>query len=131
MCVFCCFRQYCEFRCVSLCLAPREVDWFSLISVLGLLCFAPFIVFYFVMACDQYQCSLGQPLLELLRGETGLLSIWERTAAFSWSAAKIYAAWVTFQVEWGVTAGGGGEGLVDSGRLQLVCSPGVPVHVRS
>lgn len=77
---------------------PREVDWFSLISVLGLLCFAPFIVFYFVMACDQYQCSLSQPLLELLRGDTSLLSIWERTASFSWSAAKIYSLWVAFQV---------------------------------
>lgn len=77
---------------------PREVDWFSLISVLGLLSFAPFIVFYFVMACDQYRCSLSQPLLQLLHGETTLLSVWERTASFSWSAAKIYAVWVAFQV---------------------------------
>lgn len=87
---------------------PREVDWFSLISVLGLLCFAPFIVFYFVMACDQYQCSLSQPLLELLHGETTLLSIWERTASFSWSAAKIYSVWVAFQVK--LDAGGGFSG---------------------
>lgn len=87
---------------------PREVDWFSLISVLGLLSFAPFIVFYFVMACDQYQCSLSQPLLQLLHGESTLLSIWERTASFSWSAAKIYSVWVAFQVKLGVRVGGGG-----------------------
>lgn len=88
---------------------PREVDWFSLISVLGLLCFAPFIVFYFVMACDQYQCSLSQPLWQLLHGETTLLSIWERTASFSWSAAKIYSVWVAFQVRLGVRAVGRGS----------------------
>lgn len=79
----------------------REVDWFSLISVVGLLCFAPFIVYYFVMACDQYQCSVTQPVLELIQGETTLLSIWSRTPSFTWSAAKIYAAWVAFQVKAG------------------------------
>lgn len=96
---------------------PREVDWFSLISVLGLLCFAPFIVFYFVMACDQYRCSLSQPLLELLRGDAGLLSIWERTASFSWSAAKIYSAWVAFQVR--LRRGRG----ANERASQLVCPP--------
>ncbi|XP_010764156.1 7-dehydrocholesterol reductase-like [Notothenia coriiceps] len=75
-----------------------EVDWFSLSSVIGLLCFAPFIVFYFVMACDQYQCSVSQPLIELYQGETTLLSIWSRAPSFTWSAAKIYAIWVSFQV---------------------------------
>lgn len=108
-------------------MVPREVDWFSLISVLGLLCFAPFIVFYFVMACDQFQCSLGQPLLQLLRGDTSLLSIWERTASFSWSAAKIYSGWVAFQVRPRVGARGGGASASHSW-----CSPpGVPVYVRS
>lgn len=76
----------------------REVDWFSLISVIGLLCFAPFIVFYFVIACDQYQCSVSQPLFELLQGETTPLTIWAQAASFTWSAAKIYAIWVAFQV---------------------------------
>lgn len=96
---------------------PREVDWFSLISVLGLLCFAPFIVFYFVMACDQYQCSLSQPLLQLLRGDASLLSIWERTASFSWSAAKIYSVWVAFQVRLRV-----GARAAKERQSQLVCS---------
>uniref|UniRef100_A0A3Q2ZB96 7-dehydrocholesterol reductase n=1 Tax=Hippocampus comes TaxID=109280 RepID=A0A3Q2ZB96_HIPCM len=75
-----------------------EVDWFSLLSVVALLCFAPFIVFFFVMACDQYQCSVTQPLLELYGGETTLLSIWARVPFVTWSAAKIYAVWVIFQV---------------------------------
>uniref|UniRef100_A0A1A8H8Y4 7-dehydrocholesterol reductase n=1 Tax=Nothobranchius korthausae TaxID=1143690 RepID=A0A1A8H8Y4_9TELE len=75
-----------------------EVDWFSLIGVISLLCFAPFIVFYFVMACDQYQCSITQPLVELYQGETTFLTIWARAPSFSWSAAQIYAAWVSFQV---------------------------------
>lgn len=74
------------------------MDWFSLICVFGLLCFAPFIVFYFVMACDQYQCSISQPLFELFRGETTLLSIWGRSPSFTWSAAKIYGIWVALQV---------------------------------
>uniref|UniRef100_A0A087XN24 7-dehydrocholesterol reductase n=2 Tax=Poecilia TaxID=8080 RepID=A0A087XN24_POEFO len=75
-----------------------EVDWFSLIGVVSLLCFAPFIVFYFVMACDQYECSISQPLLELCQGKATLLSIWARAPSFTWTAAKIYAIWVSFQV---------------------------------
>lgn len=89
--------------CACLCQSVhREVDWFSLIGVIGLLCFAPFIVFYFVMACDQYQCSISQPLFELVGGETTLHSIWARAPSFTWSAAKIYAIWVGFQVSGGV-----------------------------
>lgn len=80
------------------CDSSREVDWFSLISVVALLIFAPFIVFYFVMACDQFQCSVSEPLLQLYRGDVTLLSIWARAPSFSWSAAKIYAVWVGFQV---------------------------------
>ena len=79
----------------------REVDWFSLSSVIALLCFAPFIVYFFVMACDQYQCSVSQPLLELYSGESTLLSIWARSPSFTWEAAKIYAVWVGFQVKRG------------------------------
>uniref|UniRef100_A0A8C5GY31 7-dehydrocholesterol reductase n=1 Tax=Gouania willdenowi TaxID=441366 RepID=A0A8C5GY31_GOUWI len=75
-----------------------EVDWFSLMGVVSLLCFAPFIVFYFVMACDQYQCSVSQPLIELYSGESSLSSIWARAPSFSWSAAQIYTVWVCFQV---------------------------------
>ncbi|KAG7268565.1 hypothetical protein CRUP_036322, partial [Coryphaenoides rupestris] len=75
-----------------------EVDWFSLCSVIALLCFAPFIVFFFVMSCDQYQCSVTQPLVELYRGDTTLLSIWARSPSFTWTAAQIYAAWVGFQL---------------------------------
>ena len=70
-------------------------------SVIALLCFAPFIVYFFVMACDQYQCSVSQPLLELYSGETTLLSIWARSPSFTWEAAKIYAVWVGFQVKRG------------------------------
>ncbi|MED6294678.1 7-dehydrocholesterol reductase, partial [Characodon lateralis] len=75
-----------------------EVDWFSLTGVVSLLCFAPFIVFYFVMACDQYECSISQPLLELYQGKATLPSIWARAPSFTWTAAKIYAVWVSFQV---------------------------------
>ena len=77
------------------------MDWFSLSSVIALLCFAPFIVYFFVMACDQYQCSVSQPLLELYSGESTLLSIWARSPSFTWEAAKIYAVWVGFQVKRG------------------------------
>uniref|UniRef100_A0A287CXF1 Uncharacterized protein n=1 Tax=Ictidomys tridecemlineatus TaxID=43179 RepID=A0A287CXF1_ICTTR len=42
-----------------------EVDWFSLASVVFLLLFAPFIVYYFIMACDQYSCALTAPLLDI------------------------------------------------------------------
>lgn len=68
-------------------------------SVVGLLVFAPVIVFYFVMACDQYQCSVTQPVLELIHGETTLGIIWARAPSFTWTAAKIYLCWVSFQVK--------------------------------
>lgn len=84
---------------VILSLLCREVDWFSLTGVVLLLCLAPFIVFFFVMACDQYQCSITHPLLDLYNGDATLLTIWNRAPSFSWTAAKIYATWVTFQVE--------------------------------
>lgn len=91
----------------SVCLFPhllhtfhsvREVDWFSLSAVILLLCTAPFLVFFFVMVCDQYQCSVSQPLVELYSGEATLRSIWEKAPSFTWTAAQIYTVWVSFQV---------------------------------
>ncbi|CAJ0966552.1 unnamed protein product [Ranitomeya imitator] len=76
----------------------REVDWFSLGSVIFLLMFAPLIVYYFVMSCDQYQCALTSPILDLYSGKTQLSEIWNKTPAISWKAVYIYAAWVSFQV---------------------------------
>uniref|UniRef100_A0A3B1IGI1 7-dehydrocholesterol reductase n=1 Tax=Astyanax mexicanus TaxID=7994 RepID=A0A3B1IGI1_ASTMX len=75
-----------------------EVDWFSLSGVLLLLCFAPFIVFFFIMTCDQYQCSISHVLLDLYNGDASPLSILSRAPALTWTAAKIYASWVTFQI---------------------------------
>ncbi|KAM4778884.1 7-dehydrocholesterol reductase isoform 2-T2 [Cyanocitta cristata] len=75
-----------------------EVDWFSLASILFLLMFAPLIVYYFIMSCDQYQCSLTDPLLDLLTGNKHLSDIWNRTPTLTYRAAGIYSLWVTFQV---------------------------------
>lgn len=77
------------------------MDWFSLVGVVSLLCFAPFIVFYFVMACDQYECSISQPLLDLYQGKATLLSIWAQAPSVTWTAARIYSVWVSFQVRRG------------------------------
>lgn len=76
----------------------REVDWFSLASVVLLLLFAPFIVYYFIMACDQFDCSLSAPALDLASGRTRLADIWARTPGLTWEAARLYALWVSFQV---------------------------------
>lgn len=76
----------------------REVDWFSLASILFLLAFAPLIVYYFIMSCDQYQCSLIDPLINLLMGNKHLSDIWNKTPSLTYTAAGIYAAWVAFQV---------------------------------
>ncbi|NXW79814.1 7-dehydrocholesterol reductase isoform X2 [Hirundo rustica] len=75
-----------------------EVDWFSLASILFLLMFAPLIVYYFIMSCAQYQCSLTDPLLDLLKGNKHLSDIWNRTPMLTYRAAGIYSLWVTFQV---------------------------------
>lgn len=76
----------------------REVDWFSLASILFLLMFAPLIVYYFIMSCAQYQCSLTDPVLDLLTGNKHLSDIWNRTPMLTYRAAGIYFLWVTFQV---------------------------------
>lgn len=75
-----------------------EVDWFSLASVVFLLLFAPFIVYYFIMACDQYSCSLTAPVVDLATGRARLADIWAKTPPVTTKAAQIYAAWVTLQV---------------------------------
>lgn len=67
-------------------------------SVIFLLLFAPFIVYYFVMACDQYSCSLTAPVVDLATGRARLADIWARTPPMTAKAAQIYAAWVTLQV---------------------------------
>lgn len=77
----------------------REVDWFSLTGVILLLCLAPFIVFFFIMACDQYQCSISLVLLDIYNGDASPLSILKQAPSFTWTAAKIYGSWVTFQVK--------------------------------
>lgn len=76
----------------------RQVDWFSLTAVILLLCFAPGIVFFFIMTCDQYQCSISHCLIDLYSGESTLLSVWDQTPSITWTAAKIYSIWVLFQV---------------------------------
>ncbi|XP_053109799.1 7-dehydrocholesterol reductase isoform X2 [Hemicordylus capensis] len=75
-----------------------KVDWFSLASVIFLLLFAPFIVYYFIMACSQYNCSLTMPATELFMGKADLLDIWNKTPPLTWKAATIYTSWVIFQV---------------------------------
>lgn len=76
----------------------REVDWFSLASVVFLLLCAPFIVYYFIMACDQFQCSLTAPVLDLALGRVRLADIWARTPGLTSVAVQLYTAWVSFQV---------------------------------
>lgn len=76
----------------------REVDWFSLASVVFLLLFAPFIVYYFVMACDQYSCALTGPVLDLATGRARLADIWAKTPPVTETAAQLYTCWVAFQV---------------------------------
>jgi hypothetical protein len=79
-------------------LLPREVDWFSLASIIFLLAFAPFIVYYFIMACDQYSCSLMAPVVDIASGHARLADIWAKTPPVTAKAAQLYASWVTFQV---------------------------------
>uniref|UniRef100_UPI00358F16CD 7-dehydrocholesterol reductase-like n=1 Tax=Myxine glutinosa TaxID=7769 RepID=UPI00358F16CD len=75
-----------------------QVDWFSLIAILLLLAFAPFMVFYFVMVCDQYSCELSGPVWDVYSNSNTLHNIWKRAPSFSWNAAKIYALWFASQV---------------------------------
>lgn len=96
----------------TLCPSLREVDWFSLASVIFLLLFAPFIVYYFIMACDQYSCSLTAPMLDIATGHASLADIWAKTPPITAKAAQLYALWVSFQVSslpwsWGTVHGVG------------------------
>lgn len=67
-------------------------------SVLFLLLFAPFIVYFFIMACDQYSCSLTAPVLDLASGRARLSDLWARTPSVTREAAQLYTLWVAFQV---------------------------------
>lgn len=82
----------------TLCPSLREVDWFSLASVIFLLLFAPFIVYYFIMACDQYSCSLTTPIVEIVTGRASLADIWAKTPPVTAKAAQLYTLWVSLQV---------------------------------
>lgn len=82
----------------TLCPSLREVDWFSLASIIFLLLFAPFIVYYFVMACDQYSCSLTTPALDIATGRASLADIWAKTPPVTAKAVQLYTLWVSFQV---------------------------------
>uniref|UniRef100_A0A2D4ITG8 7-dehydrocholesterol reductase n=1 Tax=Micrurus lemniscatus lemniscatus TaxID=129467 RepID=A0A2D4ITG8_MICLE len=75
----------------------RKADWFSLISVIFLLLSSPFIVYYFIMSCDQYHCSLSEPAIQLLTGKVHVLDIWDKTPLFSWKVLIFYLSWVMFQ----------------------------------
>uniref|UniRef100_A0A8C8ZF66 7-dehydrocholesterol reductase n=1 Tax=Prolemur simus TaxID=1328070 RepID=A0A8C8ZF66_PROSS len=75
-----------------------EVDSFSLASVIFLLLFAPVIVYYFIMACDQYSCALTAPVVDIATGRARLADIWAKTPPVTKKAAQLYALWVTFQV---------------------------------
>uniref|UniRef100_A0A8C6VTH1 7-dehydrocholesterol reductase n=1 Tax=Naja naja TaxID=35670 RepID=A0A8C6VTH1_NAJNA len=75
----------------------QKVDRFSLISVIVLLLSCPFIVYYFIMSCDQYHCSLSEPAIQLLTGKVHLLDIWDKTPRFSWKVLILYFSWVMFQ----------------------------------
>lgn len=122
-----------------------EVDWFSLASVLFLLLFSPFIVYFFIMACDQYGCSLTAPVLDLATGRARLSDIWAKTPSLTKEAAWLYASWVTFQVSpsqpragapwaWGpgrrlgdgVLAPGGVPVRAPRGALPAACCPWPP-----
>lgn len=87
-------------KTIKLCLDYREVDWFSLASIIFLLMFAPLIVYYFIMSCDQYQCSLMDPLVDLLTGNKHLSDIWNKTPVLTYKAAGMYTLWVAFQVHY-------------------------------
>lgn len=86
------------------------MDWFSLASVIFLLLFAPFIVYYFIMACDQYSCSLTAPALDIATGRARLSDIWAKTPPLTKKAAQLYTLWVTFQVSppWPLSSGHSG-----------------------
>lgn len=75
-----------------------QVDCLSLCGVILLLCFAPLLVFFLVLTCDQYQCSITLIITEVLNGDSTLISIWEKTPSFTWSAANICTTWLVFQV---------------------------------
>lgn len=74
------------------------MDWFSLVGIVFLLLCAPLTVYYFIMACDQYNCSLTAPVLDVATGQVHLTDLWAKTPSGTTKAAQLYASWVTFQV---------------------------------
>ncbi|XP_077979622.1 7-dehydrocholesterol reductase-like [Glandiceps talaboti] len=74
-----------------------EVDLFSYLSILGLLLFAPVLVFYFFVSCDNYQCALGGPIVDLYNGKS-LYDLWMKVPSMTLQAWKVGLTWLTFQI---------------------------------
>ncbi|KAI3634404.1 hypothetical protein MIR68_008008 [Amoeboaphelidium protococcarum] len=76
-------------------------DFVSVATCAMIMAFCPFMVVYFWMACDSYQCSLSEPLTLLYKlgfTESAFRSvIVDKLPAIDWNGMKLYAAWLGFQ----------------------------------
>ncbi|XP_070579698.1 7-dehydrocholesterol reductase-like isoform X1 [Ptychodera flava] len=73
-----------------------EVDLGTYLGVVGLLMFAPLLVFYFFLSCDKYQCSLSGPILDYNGGH--VFYLWELLPKATWNAWKVGLIWLAYQV---------------------------------
>ncbi|XP_027765894.1 LOW QUALITY PROTEIN: 7-dehydrocholesterol reductase-like, partial [Empidonax traillii] len=53
--------------------------------------------YFFIMSCEQCQCSLSDLLRDLLPGNAHLPDIWNKTPTLTHRAAGIYCLWMAFQ----------------------------------
>ena len=76
----------------------RNVDLFSLVSVITLLTTCPLMVFYFHVACTHYDCALTSPIVGILSGDITLNDFLKQLPPVTPEGFKIVLPWVAFQV---------------------------------
>ncbi len=71
---------------------------FSSISSLLIMACTPLMVFYFYIACAEYQGSLSEPFLQMIDGRLSLSAFFGQFPALTWKAIQIYGVWFAFQL---------------------------------
>jgi 7-dehydrocholesterol reductase len=75
----------------------EKASSFTFLSALGLMIFAPLMVFYFHIAITHFHGSLWAPIAQFQRGELTLNSYLGLLPAFSMKACLLWLGWLTFQ----------------------------------
>lgn len=76
----------------------QNINLFSFASVLGLILFAPLMVFYFYIAVAHFEGSLLLPIQKFNTGDMTLYQFFQLLPPFSFKACLLWVGWLCFQL---------------------------------